>query len=572
MTYETVRATLGHLSRLYPELGDDDRNHLAQRLIAAVAGGSSGAPAEQQDRPPYSSLPGSDEVVLITYADTIVEPDHSGLAALARFWRDYLHGVMSTVHVLPFFVSTSDGGFSIADYRMIGPGLGTWDELAAVVPGGQIMADLVCNHGSAQSEWFANFRAGHGYGHDFFLAMPEDAEVSEVVRPRTHDVLVPFETAAGRQHVWATFSPDQVDFNFANPAVLLEFCSIIGFYLDRGVTRIRLDAIAYLWKRLGTDCIHLPETHEVVKLFRLLIAARNPSVLVTTETNVPHDRNISYFGQGDEAHVVYNFTLAPMIVWSVLAESSTQITSWLQQLKPPPPGCTFLNFIASHDGIGVRPLEGILDEQQLGQMIAAVEACGGSWSAFSTPAGDRPYELNVSLTDLLAGTDLVLADRFVAAHAVMLSMQGIPAFYVHSLISSPADHGAVAATKHKRDINRSRVARDEIDARLQGGPQGEVFDRLRDLIIVRRAQPAFSPSAAQVVHELGSQVIAVERRTADQTILAVHNVTGQRVEVTSPLAGAHHDLLTETNSVGAASEGPKIALEPWQVAWFVVQG
>lgn len=568
MSDEVGSAVAAHLARIYPDQTPHERDRLASDLMQAVGVSASADPGIDRPR-----LPGADEIVLITYADTITEPGQTGLGALASFWRSHLAEVMSTVHVLPFFVSTSDGGFSIADYRTIAPELGSWDQLAAVVPGGHLMVDLVCNHGSAQSVWFDNFRAGAGEGHDFFLTVPATADVTAVVRPRTHDVRVPFETAAGTRHVWATFSADQVDFDFANPAVLVEFCSIIGFYLDRGATRIRLDAIAYLWKTLGTACIHLPQTHEVVKLFRTLIQQRDPNALVITETNVPHDRNVSYFGDGDEAHVVYNFTLAPLIVWSVLAESATEITDWLADLAPPPAGCTFLNFIASHDGLGVRPVEGLLDQHQLAQVIDKVEACGGSWSAFATPDGEQPYELNVSLADLLAGTDLAHADRYVVAHAIMLAVQGVPAFYVHSLLTSPADHAAVNASGHRRDINRSQICRADADRRLATGQSSMIFDRLTALIALRRLQPAFAPDAAQVVHRLDDRVIAIERHCDEQTMLALHNVCDEPVAVALPGSAVPPGDAPWFDLVSAAPVRPgELVLDPWQVAWLVYDG
>ncbi len=307
------------------------------------------------------------------------------LRSLGELWSEYFSDVFSTVHVLPFFPSSSDGGFAIIDYRQIDQSLGDWSDLSSVVGDGGLMVDLVCNHGSAQSEWFADFVADREPGRNYYLTADPLEDLSLVTRPRTHPLLFEIETARGIESVWTTFSHDQVDFDFSNPDVLVEFCSILGFYLDQGATSVRLDAVAYLWKTIGTPCVHLPETHQVIKLMRALVEARGPSTLLITETNVPHGDNISYCGEGDEAHVVYNFTLAPLIVWSLITGRGDRLTNWLGRLEPLPTGCTFLNFIASHDGLGLRPIEDLISQDEVAPMIDAAVEVGGDFSAYSAP-------------------------------------------------------------------------------------------------------------------------------------------------------------------------------------------
>jgi len=480
----------GHVKALYPHLDQQAEGALADRLLAAVAPSGLNAFAD----PSGGALPGSDEVMLITYGDSFAADDGPHLGALSQFFDDHLHDVFSSVHVLPFSPSSSDGGFAVIDYRRVDPAVGSWADVASLATRARLMFDLVCNHGSTQSEWFADFVANRAPGNDYFVTTDANADVSQVTRPRTHPLLRPTETAAGLRHVWATFSHDQVDFDYSNPDVLVEFCSILGFYVANGASRIRLDAIAYLWKELGTSCIHLPQTHEVVKLMRTLVEAVDPDVLIITETNVPHAENVSYFGDGDEAHVVYNFTLAPLIVSGLIAGSGTALTQWLARLAPPPPGCSFLNFIASHDGIGLRPLEGIVGQDELQTLVDAATEAGGAVSTYATPEGDRPYELNVSLADLLAEADGTSAPRFVLAHALLLSLQGIPAIYVHSLLATAGDMETVARTGHRRDINRPKLSVAAASAQVAAGWRASVFDSLRHLIRVRRTQPAFAPS------------------------------------------------------------------------------
>lgn len=552
--YDLVRR---HIDRVYTSLDQAELDALATRILAAsdIAVDGTNGVAHQ--------LPDQDEVVLITYGDTFTAEGQPHLQSLRAIWQEHLGSVFSTVHVLPFFPSSSDGGFAVVDYRSIAPALGDWSDLASVVGDGGLMVDLVCNHGSAQSEWFSQFLSDQEPGRSYYMTADADADVSMVTRPRTHPLLHQVETAAGNRHVWATFSHDQIDFDFSNPDVLVEFCAILGFYLSQGATRVRLDAIAYLWKQLGTRCIHLPETHQIVKLMRTLVELRDPDALLITETNVPHGDNTSYFGDGDEAHVVYNFTLAPLIAWSLVTQRADTLTAWLGRLEPAPAGCAFLNFIASHDGLGLRPVEDLISPAELRPMIDAATAVGASFSEYSAPGGPRPYELNVSLADLLAGPAGDTAQRFVLAHALMLAVQGIPAFYVHSMLVSPGEIDAATASGHKRDINRGTVTVDQARDRLTSGWRAEVFGQISALIQLRRKQPAFAPAAAQIVHVLDERVVSIERSCPDQTVLAVHNVSDTDVTVTIPDAFGLHDLITDSQMERS------VTLSPWQAAWLV---
>lgn len=557
MKTRSARSRVRHcIDRVYVDLDERALDNLATRILQAVDIVGDGQ-ASQAHR-----LPGSDEVALITYGNTFIGESQPHLQSLRSVWDDHFAQVFSTVHVLPFFPSSSDGGFAVVDYRSIDVELGDWSDLADVVGDGGLMVDLVCNHGSAQSEWFVQFLNDEAPGRDYYMTAHSQADVSMVTRPRTHPLLREVMTAAGARHVWATFSHDQIDFDFSNPDVLVEFCSVLGFYLSQGATRVRLDAIAYLWKQIGTRCIHLPETHQIVKLMRALVELRDPTALLITETNVPHGDNTSYFGDGDEAHVVYNFTLAPLIVWSLITGQADTITSWLGRLDPVPDGCAFLNFIASHDGLGLRPIEDLISAAELQPVIDAATEVGGSFSAYSAPGGPRPYELNVSLADLLAGVAGATAQRFVLAHALMLAVQGIPAFYVHSMLVSPGEIEDAAASGHMRDINRGKVTVEQANERLATGWRADVFRLVAALIQLRRAQPAFAPDAAQTVHVLDDRVVAIERSSGTQVILALHNVSEEPVTVSVAEAFGVQDLVT------GESVERQLTLAPWQAAWL----
>ena len=346
------------------------------------------------------------DVLLITYGHSVTESGVSPLASLRAFWEQRLAPLVSAVHVLPFFPSTSDDGFSVVDFRAVDPELGSWEDLTALARRAQLMVDLVLNHVSRESLWFIDFVAGRDPGQHYFLDLDPHTDTTAVVRPRTTPLLVPVHTYRGVRHVWATFSEDQIDLNLANPRVFLELARVLLFYLAQGARLVRLDAVAYLYKRLGTACIHLPETHALVKALRLVSElafdpAEDP-VLLVSETNVPHEENIAYFGDGDEAHVVYQFALAPLTLYAFISGDPAPLRRWLAALSPPPKGCAFLNFLASHDGIGVRPAEGWLSSAELEALVVHTHRQGGFVSMRALEGGgEAPYELNITLVDAL---------------------------------------------------------------------------------------------------------------------------------------------------------------------------
>jgi glucosylglycerate phosphorylase len=414
----------------------------------------------------------ADDVVLITYGDQFSETPHKPLHTLDQFLKNIVLGTINTVHILPFFPYTSDDGFSVVDYTMIDPVLGDWGDIARLKQNFSLMFDFVLNHISRDSEWFQEYLRGNPNYDKFFITLPSTTDLAQVVRPRALPLLTPVETQDGVKRVWTTFSEDQIDLNFANPEVLLRMISILLFYVSKGADLIRLDAIAYLWKEVGTSCIHLPQTHHVVKLFRAVLDAAAPNVRLITETNVPHQENISYFGSalvneqdqivgGDEAQLVYQFPLAPLLLHTLRVEDTHLLNQWLQTLQLPFPGVTFFNFLASHDGIGIRPAEQILTGPQIQALIQQTKDHGGQVSYKHNADGTRaPYELNITLYDMVnepASRDTPTGiDRFIATQAVMLSLAGLPGIYIHSLFGSSNCVDCVQETGRARSINRQK--------------------------------------------------------------------------------------------------------------------
>lgn len=525
-------------------------------------------------QPKPSELWNERDVIFITYGDSIQRPEERPLFALFKFLTTYLKDTFSSVHILPYFPYSSDDGFAVIDYRAVNSDLGNWEDIQRIAHRFKLMTDLVINHVSRENLWFVDYLSNAEPGRDYFIELDPDTDLSSVVRPRNTPLLVKAYTRKGLRHVWATFSKDQIDLNFKNPDVLLEFIELLLFYLHKGSKIIRLDAVAFLWKRLGTRCIHLRETHEVVKLLRDIIEVAAPSAVLITETNVPNGENLSYFGNSDEAHMIYQFTFPPLVLHALYRGNSQYLTYWAKDTSRPPKGCTFLNFIASHDGIGLRPAEGILPEDQLAQLVDAMHQFGGYVTLRANSDGvDTPYEINISLFDALKGTvagpDQWQIQRFICAHAIMLALQGIPAFYIHSLLATPNDLFGVEQTGRTRAINRHKWNYDKLIELLNNPrtPNAEVFHELIRLIQIRRQQKAFHPDGAQKTLDLGHSVFALWRTSPekDQQILTISNITpsAQTIELPAPCSNGWRDLIS-----GAESKAGQLTLPAYESVWL----
>lgn len=522
------------------------------------------------------------DVVLITYGDQVWTAGEPPLATLQSVLvTTGVAPLIRTLHILPFFPFSSDDGFSVIDFQSVDPELGEWEHIEELGTEYDLMFDLVLNHVSGMSPWLDGYKAGREpYAH-YFIEIDPAADLSGVVRPRTSPLRTPVETERGQRHLWTTFSDDQFDLNYAEPAVLVEMLDVLLFYLQQGARIVRLDAIAYLWKELGTPCIHHPNTHAVVKLLRAMVDALSPGTILLTETNVPQQENASYFGQGDEAQMVYQFSLAPLLLDALAFGDAGPLNAWLQTLEPPPPGCTVLNFTASHDGVGVRPLEGLVTPDRLARLVDYVRERGGQVSSRQNADGsESPYELNISYFSALAdpaGDPAASVARFLASQALMLAMQGMPAVYFHSLFGTPNHQEGVEQTGRARSINRRKYERAELEGVLadRHSPQALVLEGYRRLLVTRTAQSAFHPDTPQCALDLGSPAVTGWLRLGREgreKVLVLGNVTPepQTIDVQRLVGGTvQADLL---GSKLADASGATVVLAPYQVGWFKYKG
>lgn len=532
------------------------------------------------------------DAILITYGDSLSDNKLKPLDVLKEFLDEHVRSAINSVHILPFFPYTSDDGFSVTDYEKVNAQLGSWEDIQRISNEYTLMSDLILNHVSSQGTWFNAYREGlEPYDDFFFEASPND-DLSATVRPRSSPLLQEVETSRGSRHVWCTFSHDQIDLNFKNPQVLLEIIRIVRLHVNMGVRIIRLDAVAYVWKETGTTSIHLPQTHAIVKLLRVLADYACEDIILLTETNVPKAENLSYFGQGDEAHMIYNFPLPPLILHGLLAGTATYLNHWQASMPPAPMGCSYLNFSASHDGIGMRPAEGLLPPAEIESMVETVTKNGGKSSMRVLGDGSESiYELNCTYFDALGNpdepNDTYHIERFLTSQTIVMSLEGMPAFYIHSLLATPNDQQGVVDRAMNRAINRHRWDYSTLRKKLKDANtnQAIVLKALSKRLKLRARQAAFHPNATQFTLRLDNRVFGIWRQSHDrsQSIFALHNLSADTVNVLYTELNLIADeqwgdlLSNEMLASSQQSEGQSIEdqtafiLKPYQCAWVTNQ-
>jgi sucrose phosphorylase len=562
MTFQAVdfareQSIKGKLRRLYGEKSEETYREIL-RVVEKYRGLS----------PTPKPWVSEKDVILITYGDSIVEKGKVPLQTLRDFLMTHVKGTVTGIHLLPFFPYTSDDGFSVVDYRKVNPDLGDWRDIEALMEDFDLMVDAVVNHVSKSSEWFQRYLSGDPAYAEYFIEADPNADYSKVIRPRTLPLLTPFQTKEGTKYVWTTFSPDQIDLNYKNPRVLIEVLDILLMYAAKGARFIRLDAVGFIWKEPGTNCMHLEETHAIIKLMREVIDWASPGTLLITETNVPHRENISYFGNGyDEAHMVYQFPLPPLTLHAFHAKNARKLMEWADRLEPTTPATTVFNFLASHDGIGIRPVEEILTPEERTMLVHKALEHGGFVSYKDNGDGTQsPYELNITYLDALTHPSEakdVRVKRFLAAHGILLSMQGVPGIYIHSLVGSPSDRKGAESSGIKRRINREKLDKQRLCEELANDTlRRRVFEGLSRLIRLRRQQKAFSPEAKQKVLFLDDRVFSLLRihEETGERILALVNVSDQRLSVKVDASG--------TDVIGNRHVDGTVDLAPYQIMWI----
>ena len=520
-------------------------------------------------------------ILLITYADSISRGlSGKTLNDFGKFYKKYLEKFINSIHFLPFFPSSGDGGFSVKNHNDVDKAYGTWEDIQSLSKKANIMTDLVLNHSSSKGDWYKNFLDDKNPGKNYFYVVDKNYDCSKVVRPRDHDLLTEIELQNKKKFLWCTFSHDQIDLNFKNPDVLLEFIRLILKLSSYGIKIFRLDAVAFIWKQPGTTCLNLSQTHEIIKLLRDIVDQLDKNLIIVTETNLPKQENLSYFGKNDEAHWIYNFSLPPLIVNTFLFEDSVALTKWSMKMPPAQLGNAYLNFIASHDGIGMRPAEGILSDKEIKKMLQRLKKNGSKFSMRKLSNNEeKVYEANISLFNALQFTDSDLKGkfalkRFIAAHCIILAIEGVPAFYFNSLFATKNDEETFASTGVKRNLNRYKWHYSTLVNLIKTNNTIEknCYETFKKLISIRKIQPAFHPNATQFTLNLDKNIFAVWRQSRDrkQSIFALTNVSSKTIKLNTNKINLiddeqWFDLLSQETKI---TDEQYIKLMPFQSLWI----
>jgi len=545
---------------VYPE----DYQKLGEGLLELILPYIS---SERDKKTQYSEK----DSILITYGDSIYKEGEKPLVTLKNFAEIYFKDCLSAIHLLPIYPYTSDDGFSVKDYKSIDPKLGDWEDIKAISLNFDLMLDAVINHISKESQWFKNYQNGVEPYTDFFFEKEEGFDVSQVIRPRALPLFHTYETHKGPKSLWTTFSEDQLDLNYSAYTLIIELAKVLLKYGDNGAKYIRLDAIGFAWKTSGTTCMHLPQTHKVIQLFRQLFDCCFDDVKLITETNVPHQDNISYFGNGyNEAHMVYQFPLPPLTFYTLITEDATYLLNWLSEIQPPSKETTFFNFLASHDGIGMRPMEGVLTEDEKQLMIDATLNNGGRINYKNNADGSQSaYELNINYMDALKSVDMdetTHIAKFIAAQAILISLQGVPGIYIHSLLGSWNWTEGVELSGINRRINRERLDMNQVVAELEGsGRRHQVYQKYTQLLNHRKQHKAFSPEANQEVIHVAPELFTILRKNKE-TILVMINIASKTVTTTNLKGYKGRNIITDERFDGNES----VTVQPYEIMWIIL--
>ncbi len=562
---KTIRSKLNNIYKIF--LSKKDIDYIENEIIQIIKSFNKKNTKRKKDISEKTSL-------VICYCDSVYSEKRKSIKVFQTFFQKILKKYFNTIHFLPFYPSSSDSGFAVKDHYKVENKLGNWKDIRNISKLSNIMADMVINHASARGLWFKNFLKKKEPGKDYFFTVDSKFDTSNVVRPRDHKLLKKIKIFKKSDYLWRTFSADQIDLNFRNPYVLIQFIKIMIHLINNGVTIFRLDAIAYLWKENGTKCINLKQTHEIIKLLRNIINLLNIQTTIITETNLPEKENLTYFGKNDEANWIYNFSLPPLLIHAFLFENSSYLNKWSNKLPKTKNGNCYLNFIASHDGIGIRPTEGIFDNKTLNNFIKRLKKNGSKFSYRKDQKySKKVYEANITVFDALKKSDFdpsgkFFFERYLAAHAIMISFEGIPAIYFNSLFGKSNDEAKYVITGNNRDINRYKWNYKSIIRNLKDkkSKQSVFYNSIIKLLEIRRKQKAFHPNAFRCNVKISSKVYSFKRISVDkkQTIICVTNLSSKIQEIR-----LNKNYITWDNLIGKINIKKKIlVLKPFETIWL----
>ena len=518
--------------------------------------------------------------VLITYADSIYKNGEPTLITLRDLLSNHFGSLSKVVHILPFLKSTSDGGFAVSSYDSLEEKFGDWNDLKSISKNHVLMADLVLNHVSSSHPWVQQFIKCQVPGISNVFSPEQNLDWSNVVRPRSSSLFSQINTENGPKQVWTTFGPDQIDLNWQNPKMTLEFLNLIISYLSNGIKWLRLDAVGFIWKESGTTCLHLPKAHSIVKILRILLNNLLDNGVLITETNVPQKENLSYLITEDEAHMAYNFPLPPLLLEAIITSRADILNLWISDWPQLPFDTTLFNFTASHDGVGLRALEGLMNEQRIKGLLINCEKRGGLVSHRRLSNGeDKPYELNISwwsaMEDSSRDSKRFQFERFILTQLLVMALKGVPAFYLPALLASENDIKSFSMTGQRRDLNREKFKLDNLVSVLNN-PESNANKNIKYLgnaMDIRSKLEQFHPSSEMECLSKGrSDIVVIKRGKGPKSVFAIHNMTENKINYQLDDYDLPELIDNDFNMkdflASTKYNWKNISLDPFQVIWL----
>lgn len=571
------------------------------------------------------------DMALICYADHVVSTEFSPIQTLGKVLKEYgISDKLPITHILPFYPWDTDRGFSVKDYYSVNPGYGTWEDIKELGTYTKLMFDFVANHASIENPLVQKALISDHISpedseckeylpyKDFVISYTEDNKPSEedlkqLSRPRNFPVLTKYrvvkndenrkvailgekkeeENVLGEGYVWTTFSRAklddgseetcQIDINYNNPNVFVESVKILLFYVEQSAKLVRLDAIGYIWKKIGSSSLHEPECHKILEALGSVLRIAAPEVITISEVNEPQVNAFTYIGNKEhpEADLAYQFSHFPLAVHAVLTEQSNFYQEWLKTISVFG-AHQFTTVLGSHDGIGMKPARGLLPEEELERLCKILveehqgkpnfavlpggkkiiyEVCATPWCIINNPHTNENFDTQLQ--------------RYLAVTAMGLCIPGIPAIYWNGLFGMK-NYLPEGGLDENRTVNREIF--DYIALKdLLDNETSEIhrcFQAVKYLLATRAKEQAFHPHTklTPVVND-SSQVVSclLDYAAENSQILAVTNVAKQQCKITLD----SKDLPTNTSWIDLLSGNqytiPNIELNAYQVCWLKQQ-
>jgi glycosidase len=586
---------------------------------------------EQQPKAPDQSIPNvlhipkfsHKDIILNSYPDSIISESTSPLAALRKFGEEFLSNTINGIHILPFYPWDTDRGFSVLDYYEVDPRNGSWQDIRAIASTfDSLMIDVVINHASIDNSIVQQALLKQDY-HNYVLTFddqnkPSHDELVKITRARPSPVLTRYALVKdsfdndkatlvhpeekGQGWVWTTFSrsntPDgnidtrQVDFNFKNSKVFIEFLKIILEYISHGARWIRLDAIGYLWKEIGTNCLHRPQTHVITQLYSEILALLESfSIVLIAEVNEPQEKALQYLGltEEPESDMIYLFTHFPLAVHAILSGTAKYYMNWLPSLIPAI-GKLFVTVLGTHDGMGQKPIGDWLPSSEKEFLQTTLVNKHGALPNFAHLSGGQKiiYELCSTPWSFINPKNSkhdrkIAIRRYSAVFTLGLMIKGVPSIYINGLLGIPNSEETL---DENRTVNRQRLNESELlnILRDEANINSQILTELLRITEIRQNEPSFDLAGRFKPVTIHDSIVSIILSSNDQkdNLLAMVNVSNEIVNLKLDLKNLGgnkqrpeihlvdilaNEIIRETSNISEIS----VMLEPYQARWIKSQ-